>query len=133
MANIEWDDSLSVGVDLIDRQHKMLIQKLNDLSNAIEHSQGEVQTAKSLDFLIDYTDFHFSAEEDLMAENNYPHLEDQKQAHAKFKAYLNQFVEDYREEGPTKALTESIDTFLLNWLKKHIKQEDHKLAQFLNR
>ncbi len=34
MSKIEWDDSLSVGVDLIDKQHKMLIQKLKDLSEA---------------------------------------------------------------------------------------------------
>ena len=36
MAKIEWDDSLSVGVRLIDEQHKMLIQKLRDLSDAFE-------------------------------------------------------------------------------------------------
>ena len=37
---------------------------------------------KALDFMIDYTDFHFSAEEELMAENNYPGLDAQKQAAA---------------------------------------------------
>jgi hemerythrin len=71
MGKIEWDNSLSVGVDLIDEQHKTLLERLNDLSNAVEMSHGETETGKTLDFMVDYTDFHFSAEEKLMAEQGY--------------------------------------------------------------
>ncbi len=131
MATIEWDNSLSVGVELIDEQHKMLIQKLNDLSKAIEKSQGEVETVKTLGFMVDYTDFHFSAEEELMAERNYPGLEHQKKQHAEFKSNLKQLVEDFEEEGATKALATSIDTYLINWLIKHIEGVDMKLGEFL--
>jgi len=132
MAEIEWDNSLSIGVKLIDEQHKMLIQRLSDLSRAIEMSQGEVETVKTLDFLIDYTDFHFSTEEKHMMEQNYPELEDQKQQHAEFKSHLKKLVEDFEEEGPTKALGTSINVFLLNWLVKHIKGVDLKFGEFLN-
>lgn len=132
MTRIEWDNNLSVGVDIIDEQHKMLIQKLNDLSRSIEMSQGEVETVKTLGFMVDYTDFHFSAEEKLMAEQNYPGLEHQKEQHAEFKSHLKQLVEDFEEEGATKALATSIDTFLINWLVKHIKGVDLKLGEFLN-
>ena len=132
MARIEWDNNLSVGVDLIDNQHKMLIQRLCDLSRAIEMSQGEAETVKTLGFMVDYTDFHFSAEEELMAEQNYPGLEQQKKQHAEFKGHLKQLVEDFEEEGATKAIAASIDTFLINWLIKHIKGVDLKLGEFLN-
>ncbi len=132
MAEIEWDNSLSIGVELIDEQHKMLIERLSDLSKAIETSQGEGSIAKLLDFMIDYTDFHFSAEEKHMAEQNYPGLEHQKQQHAEFKDYLKKFVEEFEEEGPTKALSTSINVFLLNWLIKHIKGVDLKFGEFLN-
>ena len=132
MAEIEWDDSLSIGVKLIDEQHRMLIQRLSDLSKAIEMNQGEVKIAKTLDFMVDYTDFHFSAEEKHMAEQNYPGLEYQKQQHAEFKDHLKRLVEDFEEEGPTKALSASINVFLLNWLIKHIKGVDHKFGEFLN-
>ena len=131
MTIIEWDNSLSVGVELIDEQHKMLIQKLNDLSNAVGNRQGEVETVKALDFMIDYTDFHFSAEEELMSEQNYPGLEHQKKEHAEFKGHLKQLVEDYREEGPTKELVTSVNVLLVNWLTKHIKGADLKLGEFL--
>jgi hemerythrin len=131
MAKIEWDESLSIGVKIIDEQHMMLIQRLSDLSKAIEMSQGEAETAKTLDFMIDYTDFHFAAEEKHMTEQNYPGLEEQKQQHAEFKDLLSQLVQDFKEEGPTKALGTSINVFLLNWLTKHIKGADLKFGQFL--
>jgi hemerythrin len=39
LAKIEWDDSLSVGIGLIDEQHKMLIRKLSDLSDALDEGR----------------------------------------------------------------------------------------------
>jgi len=63
MGKIKWDDSLSVKINLIDTQHKMLIQRLSDLSEAIETSQGEKKIIQTLAFLIEYTEFHFSTEE----------------------------------------------------------------------
>lgn len=131
MKKIEWDDSLSVGVDLIDEQHKMLIQRLNDLSSAIEMTQGEGGIVQTLDFLIEYADFHFSAEEKCMAEYDYPGLDHQKRQHEEFKASLKNLVDDYEYEGVTRALTTSVNVFLHNWLVNHIKGVDHKLGEFL--
>ncbi|GAH38184.1 unnamed protein product, partial [marine sediment metagenome] len=68
MTNIEWDDKFSVGITLIDEQHKMLMQRLNDLSKAIERNQSIGEIVRVLGFLIDYTNFHFSTEEKHMIE-----------------------------------------------------------------
>ena len=131
MAKIEWDDSLSVGIDIIDEQHKVLIQKLSDLFKAIEMQQGEAEIMKTLDFMIDYTNFHFSSEEEHMAEQKYPGLGSQQKQHEEFKDTLKHIVEDFEEEGPTRALTTSINTFLVNWLINHIKGIDLKFGEFL--
>jgi hemerythrin len=131
MSKIEWDDSLSVNVDLIDEQHKMLIQKLADLSDAFRRGLEQNKVMKTLEFMIDYTDFHFSAEEKVMDENNYPGLNEQKQQHEEFKTILNDIVEDYKEEGTTTEIATAINVFLLNWLTKHIKGSDSKLGEFL--
>lgn len=130
MARIEWDDSLSVGVTLIDEQHKMLIQKLKDLSDALNEGREFNKIMKTLDFMIDYTDFHFSTEEKHMSEHKYPGLEDQKNQHEHFKVTLNHILEDFKEEGPTRSLATSINVFLLNWLINHIKGSDLKLGKF---
>jgi hemerythrin len=132
VAKIEWDNSLSVGIDLIDEQHKMLIQRLDDLSRAIEMTQGPVEIAKTLDFMIDYTDFHFSTEEKHMAEHNYPGLDEQKAQHDQFKGLLKHLVEDFEEEGATRALATSINIFLANWLVNHIKGTDVRFGKFLS-
>jgi len=132
MAKIEWNDSLSVGIDLIDEQHKMLIQRLKDLSKAVEMQQGETEISKTLEFMIDYTDFHFSSEEKHMAEQKYPGLDYQQKQHEGFKETLKHIVEDFEEEGPTRALVTSINTFLFNWLINHIKAVDLKFGEFLN-
>ena len=131
MAKIEWDNSLSVGIDLIDEQHKILIQRLNDLSNAVEMMQGEAEITKTLEFMIDYTDFHFSSEEKYMTEQNYPGLDYQQELHEEFKSTLKHIVEDFEEEGTTREVTISINTFLVNWLKKHIKGVDMEFGEFL--
>ena len=131
MSKIEWDDSLSVNVVLIDEQHKMLIQRLADLSDAFKRGLEQNKIMQTLEFMIDYTDFHFSAEEKVMEENDYPGLDEQKRQHEEFKVTLNNIVEDYKEEGTTTAIAESINVFLLNWLIKHIKGTDSKLGEFL--
>ena len=132
MSEIEWDDSLSVGVDLIDEQHKMLIEKLKDLSDDLRKGHEQDRILKTLGFMIDYTDFHFSAEEKVMADQGYPELEDQQQQHAEFKATLDNILLDLREDGPTDELAKSINVFLLNWLINHIKGSDQKLGAYLN-
>ena len=132
MSSIEWDDSLSIGIRQIDDQHKMLIQKLSDLSDAFRFGHEQDKILKTLDFMIEYTDFHFTAEEKTMAEHDYPGLEYQKIQHEEFKVTLNHILEDFKEEGPTPALATSINVFLHNWLIDHIKGVDLKLGEFLS-
>ena len=86
---------------------------------------------KTLEFMTDYTDFHFSSEEKHMTEQNYPGLKHQQKEHEEFKNTLKRIVEDFEQEGPTRALTTSINTFLANWLIKHIKGVDLKFGKFL--
>ena len=131
MSQIEWDDSLSIGVELIDDEHKMLIRKLRDLSDAFNKGLEQNKILKTLDFLIDYTEFHFTDEERIMTQSDYPGLEDQKKQHGEFRLTLNNILDDYRDEGPTKSLAESINFFLVNWLIGHIKGTDLKLGTFL--
>ena len=86
---------------------------------------------KTLEFMTDYTDFHFSSEEKHMTEQNYPGLDYQQELHEEFKSTLKHIVEDFEEEGTTREVTISINTFLVNWLKKHIKGVDMEFGEFL--
>ena len=131
MTEIEWDDSLSVGVDLIDEQHKMLIKRIKDLSEAVVSSRGVGQIGKTLGFMIDYTNFHFSTEEKHMTELGYPGFDIHKQLHEEFKTTLNDMVIEFEEDGATAQLGEGVNTYLINWLIKLIKSIDTKFGEFL--
>lgn len=131
MAMMQWDDSLSVGVDLIDEQHKSLIQRLNDMSEAVAQRQGEFETTRTLRFLIEYADFHFSCEEGHMEATGFPGLGQQQREHARFRTTLANLKQDYEEEGSTKGLAKALDTFLGTWLARHIQGIDRQFAGFL--
>ena len=132
MAKIEWTQDLSVGINLIDEQHKMLFQRLNDLAIAIDMSQGEKKIASTLDFLVDYTNFHFSTEEKNMNQLDYSGTDYHKQQHQEFVNTLNHLVEDFKEEGATRALSTAINVFLNNWLINHIGTVDVQFGKFLS-
>ena len=130
MEKLQWNNNLSIGVKLIDEQHKLWIERFNDLSGAIEAMESPAQLVKTLDFLVDYTSFHFSTEEKQMEKNNYPDFEEHKKKHEELKKTLNHLVDDFEEEGASQELANYVNTFLGNWLINHIKEVDLKLGKF---
>jgi len=50
----------------------MLIERTNTISEAVENTRGLEKIMQTLDFMIEYTEFHFSAEEKVMTDNDYP-------------------------------------------------------------
>ena len=66
----EFDETLVTGNEMIDGQHKELIERINQLLESCEDGQGKVKAIKMLDYLLDYTEFHFSAEEKITGRNS---------------------------------------------------------------
>ncbi len=131
MSNIAWNDNLSIGVDLIDEQHKSLIGKIADLEEALHSGQGPAEIVRILTFLMDYTKFHFGTEERNMRAYDYPDLDAHLAKHGEFKTTLANLSDDFKEEGATQGLADSIETLLMNWFVKHIKDVDHRFGEFL--
>ena len=131
MAKVEWDDSLSVNVELIDEQHKMLIQRLNDLHEAVGAHKGPNEIVRTLNFLSEYTEFHFGTEEKHMKANDYPEIAEHMKLHDEFRGTIVTLGEDFEEEGATASLADSIETLLINWLLKHIRATDVQFGKFL--
>lgn len=132
MQKIKWDQSLSVGVELIDEQHQTWIDLYNRLTEAVAAQHGVEKVSMALSFLVDYTETHFSSEETRMAESNYPDKDAHTTKHKEFKTTLDGLVQDFQEDGPTEDLAVAIDTLLGNWLVKHIRTVDMQLGSFLS-
>jgi len=131
MQETKWDDRLSVGIELIDDQHKEWIDRFNNVLEAIDSGRDSVQIARTLDFLVDYTEVHFSTEERHMSANGYPGLEDHKAEHEGLRQTLKDLEQDFEEEGITHLLADSIGTLMTNWLIKHIERMDMQFGAFL--
>ncbi|MDE6960673.1 MAG: hemerythrin family protein [Lachnospiraceae bacterium] len=129
----EFDESLVTGNEMIDGQHKELIEKINKLMDCCEQGGGKLEAIKMLDYLSDYTEFHFGAEEKLQEEVSYPELEAHKKQHAAFVKAVSELHEMLEEEeGPTDAFVQAVNKNVIDWLYKHIKGFDCSVASYVN-
>ena len=130
MPLFNWNDSYSVKVKQFDDQHKKLVEMLNELHDAMMVGKGKDVLGQVLDKLIKYTGTHFSDEEKLMKLHNYPGYENQKKEHNKLVMEVLDVQKQF--QSGNLAITQTVMTFLKDWLQKHIKGEDSKYAQFFN-
>lgn len=129
---IEFDDTLITKNELIDSQHKELIGRIKKFVDSCEQRDSKVTAINMLDYLAEYTDFHFSAEEKLQEEVGYPGLEDHKKKHEEFKKSLRSLEEFLEEsEGPTEAFVEQVKKKVVDWLFNHIKTFDRSVAEYI--
>jgi hemerythrin len=128
MGKMQWQDSLSVGIEPIDNQHKQWIEYYNNTLDAVVSGKSQVQIIKTLGFLLDYTETHFSTEEKYMTGSGYAGLQEHQAKHNELRATLAGLVKDFEEEGATSKLAEALDTFLGNWLINHIHEIDMKFG-----
>lgn len=127
----EFDESLITGNEMIDSQHKELIEKINKLLESCETSQDKLVAIKTLDYLADYTEFHFSAEEKLQEEISYPGIIQHKAQHEKLKNVVKELYEMLEEqEGPSDAFVEQVNINVIEWLYRHIKGFDRSVAEY---
>lgn len=129
MSLINWNDSLSVGIASIDKEHQKLIQMINDLNDAMKQGKANDVVGKQLDALVQYTVLHFANEERLFARHGFPESDAHKREHEALKDEVSKFVADFK--AGKAGLSIQLFMFLKDWLQKHIKGSDMKYAPFL--
>lgn len=132
MSYIEWNDTYSVGIEAMDVHHKKLIGIFNELHDGISSGHSEETLRKTLSDLVDYTKYHFSAEEALMKEYDYPEYQNQKEAHEKLIKTLGDLQQQFEEEKSGLMIVLKIQNFLRSWLINHILESDKKYGPYLN-
>lgn len=129
---IVFDESLYTGNELIDGEHKELIERVNKLVESCEKGTEKVAAVKTLDFLMDYTEFHFADEEKLQKEVGYDKLDQHHAKHEEFKKAVGELREMLEEEeGPSNAFVEAVNKNVSQWLVEHIQGWDKALADFI--
>ena len=126
-----WTPNLSVGVELIDEQHRQWFTHAEKLFDAGKKHQGKEYIGTLLDFLDDYTKKHFADEENYMLSIQYPAYQAQKQAHTAFIARLAQLKSEYAASGGNLLVVLNANQMVLDWLTKHISNMDKKIGEFV--
>ena len=130
MALIEWSDTLSVHVEKIDQVHQQLVELINNLHEAMKIRAGKETVGIAIDCLIKYTEFHFGAEEALMAKHGYSSATAHRAAHRKFVQKTQEFAQGYAVGK--LFLSMEVMNFLKVWLTEHICKVDKEFGEFLN-
>ncbi|MFN3531895.1 MAG: bacteriohemerythrin [Candidatus Brocadia sp.] len=128
---IQWNESLAVGVEMIDNQHKGIFSRVNNLLNAMAQGKGRDEVGKVIAVLADYVVKHYSAEEAIMAKHNYNDLPSQKAEHTQFIKDFSGLKKEFETKGVTPHLVIQVQQKVCNWLTYHIGNEDKKIGAFL--
>ena len=128
---IEWTNDLSVGVGIVDEQHKIWFQKADQLFEAGKKGQAKEFVGQMLDFLDDYTKKHFHDEENYMLSIKYPEYDRQKSLHTAFIGQLDKIKKEFKESGGNILVVLNANQMVVDWLVKHISNEDKKIGVFV--
>lgn len=129
MAQFSWTDDLCTRNELIDGDHRKLIDLLNVLFEAMDSAQGNERMSKAMNDLVAYTEEHFGREEAEMQRIQYVAALAHQAEHIKL---LKQLVElKAMLDAGGRINIPAVSDFLGAWLRDHILAADMKLAAAL--
>ena len=126
---MRWEKNFETGNALIDGQHKKLFQLAQQILDIDGFASRKEKVEKAINFLLNYALRHFETEEKIMLDSDYPEYASHKAIHADFIKEVIQFANRFNEEGDTDSISDTIDGFLLDWIKNHIMCCDKAMAQ----
>jgi hemerythrin len=125
-----WSSDFEVGVELIDRQHRELIDRINKLLAGIREGRGREETFGLMRFLQEYVVEHFRAEEGFMLRHNYPEYAAHKEIHDSFIADLEVLAATLESSGVDSELVVNVNQKVINWVVAHIFMIDKGLKNY---
>ncbi|MGV6994455.1 bacteriohemerythrin [Desulfovibrio sp. QI0430] len=126
---VEWTPKLELHVPLVDREHKLLVEYINELHQAMTHNKPASEMIGVLKKLRDYTATHFGDEERLFNVPSYKAAAEHMKIHKKFVAKLDEVEEQLRMGTATVSM--DLLTFLKDWLVQHIMGTDPTYLPYL--
>lgn len=123
MAIINWSEMMSVGVPVLDADHKTLIGLINNLHRSVGDDEEYATLGSVLKALEDYANHHFAREERVMEACRYPSVATHGRMHSRLAAQVTALKVSYDADRTTVRAKECLD-FLNKWLIEHICSTD---------
>jgi len=123
-----WTSDLATGNPAIDRDHRELVDIVDQLKAAAAGGDQKAQLSHALDVFRDHVLRHFPAEEAEMEAKGYPGLAKHRQAHAVLSTLVVELVA--KDSSGITVLYSEVDQ-LAQALYRHILLDDKPFAAFL--
>lgn len=135
MLRIEWNDNImNIGIEIIDTQHKKLVELINRITLSIEEENQKDNVEEFICDAMDYAGYHFKTEENLLTKMNIDKekIEDHKKEHQNFLNNATNLYKDLKSDISNKhkygiEMVTKLYRYLANWLVHHIVGEDKTL------
>jgi hemerythrin len=130
---VKWSQTFSVGIKLIDDQHKGLLNLVNDLFNHVggDEASERAYFQKVIQTAVNYVKVHFATEEKIMIATKFPGYLEHKKAHDTFVLTVVDNIRDF--EAGKKFTLSGFTKFLKEWVLTHIAIMDKQyFAYFKN-
>lgn len=127
-----WSELYSVYNPKLDSHHKKLFDYFLMLDQAIHKGSASSQFLDEIvKGLSDYTEYHFTLEEEIMKKHGYPFYEEHRALHEQFIHDIGVFKEGCA--SGSDRLLKAIKNYLERWLVEHILTADKKYASYFKK
>jgi len=130
---VKWSSTFSVGVKVVDDQHKGLLNLVNDMFNHVSESEEEERAYFNsvIQRALQYVKVHFDTEEKIMIHTNFPGYYEHKKAH---DAFVVNVIDNAQKFDTGKQLPLADFTrFLKEWILTHIAIMDKQYFSYFKR
>lgn len=121
MSKLMWSSQLDLGIEVIDQQHRRIVEYINLLDDAILSSSAHSKTERIISDLVDYTVSHFGFEESLQAEAQYIFCKSHKKVHELFTTRVSELQTRFKNG---ENVAGELHSMLVSWLYNHIQRDD---------
>jgi hemerythrin-like metal-binding protein len=130
MALLTWSNKFAIGIGVFDREHREIVDAINELQAAVEGGNDRGVTGHMLSKLASDTVAHFQSEEAMMTSSKYPGLMLHGMKHQHLMKQLSAFLARYGCNGTT--MDRHSLNFLRDWVTTHIQSDDLNFGLWLN-
>jgi hemerythrin len=130
---VTWSETYSMGIKIIDDQHKGLLDFVNELFG---HSTGDENEERAwfkkvIHQAVQYVKDHFATEEKYMVATKFPGYAAHKKSHDDFTLTVVKTVKEF--EAGKRLVLEKFAYFLKDWVLSHIAIMDRQYCDYFKK
>lgn len=128
LPRLVWSEAYAIGHHEIDEQHQQLFELYNQALDALQEHPEDLTPGAVLQALIDYTGYHFTTEQAVMAASDYPGRREHGREHRALLSVVSALVA--RVDADPNLLSDVVG-LLRVWIQGHVLHTDRELGEFL--